>query len=224
VAVAFAAAIIQVSYWPLSWTQTLPRAVSTAIGSVGIFILYLFSYALRAPLELHRKCTAEHAGRLADLEAKYESQLRELRSRNADLMRQLELPKMEGKITAGSAEGVSSNFARPGPPDILMDTEDIRIGLHICIANTHRVPATVTCQLKVRTQSGKEFGAEAEANPDVRRFPPFDQQTPIDFGAPRSGYLFYRVRGRRLDQLKGAINVLTVTDGTGQTTTFESPA
>jgi hypothetical protein len=51
--------------------------------------------------------------------------------------------------------------------------------------------------------------------PNRLQHAPLDLQGPIEYGIPRTGWLFYQLRGKREKSIVAGKLVLSVTDGTG---------
>jgi hypothetical protein len=173
---------------------------------------------------------ADRQSEIRILEQKYTEKLKELANaleqekqlrlvNEAELRRQLLEPKIIPEILSYEIEEVE----RPRNvflPDPFCDTDTI-VKLSIRLMNEHRQPTTIQkCELSVRARPpGVLWGSVDEPIRDVQNYVRVNLDAPVEYGCPRSGWLFFRLQRRKKEDIIAGTLELSVTDGTGKTET-----
>jgi hypothetical protein len=208
-----------------------PRNLWPGVGIVteayfGIIGVWLLTRAILAPWRVHCEQVASAAAATDQIRQECEAELGAIRTDLADLRRQLEVPKLRPEILEHRIHEVphpGEGLAVIGVRRLVgLADYDVYLWIQVRILNEHRVPTTAGCRLDVVLRNGKAHQADWEPNPEARRFPPLDLRVPIEYGAPRAGWMYCRLRDKRETDVVGGRLVLTVTDGVDAASTAEA--
>jgi|ERR1017187_6186752 hypothetical protein len=208
-----------------------PQNQWSAVGIVteayfGIIGVWLLTRAILAPWRVHCEQVAAAATATGQITQACEAELGAVRVDLTQLKRQLEAPKLRPEIPEHRIHEVphpGEGLAQIGVRRMVgLADSDLYIWIRVRIQNDHRVPTTAGCRLDVVLRNGETHRADWEPNPEVRRFPPLDLRVPIEYGAPRGGWMYWRLRDKREADVLGGRLVLTVTDGIDAASTAEA--
>jgi hypothetical protein len=218
--------ILQVRNGIVKPENQLPMVGIVTGAYFAIIAVWLAIKAIHAPWQVH--CDQVAAGEAAADQVKQacEIELRTIRTDVAELQRQLVVPKLRPEIQEHQAQEVrhpgEGLVIIGGPMMAGLADYDVLIWICVRIVNEHRIPSTAGCALTVRTRRGEVLRTDWEVNPEARRYPPLDLARTIEYGAPRIGWMYARLRDKRREDVVGGTLILTVADGVDAITSAEA--
>jgi hypothetical protein len=161
------AAYLQGKYGLAHWHDSIAKALATIASGFAVLLLYFAGHAIRAPWKIHKVSAAE-----ADEE------IGRLTTENETLRQSLQEPKMAM---------VLEHCWLARSPYFLQSETEACLEMKVSISNIHRVSAVCEIRAMIVDQNNAEYQGHTFRLSDT--YNTIDLKTPIEFGAPRNGWI-----------------------------------